>query len=165
MEIIKEFGINPVLLAAQIVNFTILLLLLRAFLYKPILKLLEERKKRVAASLKQAEEIENKLAEISQDQEKILQKAREEAARIIAESKQEAKELAEKTMQETKETVDQMIKRSEERVQLEKEKMMALVKKDITELVIAATAKVAKKTMDEPTNKKLIDETIKELIG
>ena len=61
MEIIRNFGIQPVLLLAQIVNFLIILYLLQKFFYKPIVKLLEQRKKRIEESLKNADLIEEKL--------------------------------------------------------------------------------------------------------
>ena len=47
MEIIKQFGINPILLAAQVVNFIVLLFIFKKLLYKPILKVLDERKKKI----------------------------------------------------------------------------------------------------------------------
>jgi len=52
MEILKEFGIQPTLLLAQIVNFLIILFVLKKFFYKPIIKVLDARKKRIEVSLK-----------------------------------------------------------------------------------------------------------------
>ncbi len=75
MDILNEFGIKPILLAAQVVNFLILLYILKRFLYKPILKVLNERKNKIADSLKNAEEIERKLVEISEEEQKRIAKA------------------------------------------------------------------------------------------
>ncbi len=163
MEIVKEFGINPILLLAQIVNFTILLLLLKKFLYKPILKVLDERKAKVAKSLKDAEEIEKKLEQSAIEQEKLLDKARSEASTLIKEAKIEAKNLAEKTFAETKVEVEEMLKRNKQRLVLEQEQMMKDVKKDLAEIVMTATVKVSKKSIDADDNKKIVEETVKEL--
>ncbi|HEY4694878.1 MAG TPA: F0F1 ATP synthase subunit B [Candidatus Nanoarchaeia archaeon] len=163
MKIIEEFGINPYLLLAQVVNFTILLFLLKKILYKPILKVLEERKVKIVRSLKEAEDIEKRLVETAKEQEKILEKARSEAANLISEVKKESKELSEKMLADTRATVDEAMKRGEERLELEKQQMMSEVKKDLAGLVIAATAKVTQKTMDEPSNRRLVEEVVREM--
>lgn len=162
MEIIKEFGINPILLLAQIVNFTILLLLLKKFLYKPILKVLEDRKSTVAKSLKQAEEIEKRLEQTALEQEKLLKSAAAESNKIISDSKKEAHELAEKTLEQTKQTINDMLEKNEARLKTEKDQMLIEVKKELTDLVVATTLKVSKKTFSKEDNKKIIDETIRE---
>ena len=61
MEFLKDFGVNPILLLAQIVNFTVLLILLKKFFYKPILKVLEERKHKIETSVTQTQKNQNKL--------------------------------------------------------------------------------------------------------
>ena len=165
MQIFEEFGISPILLLAQLVNFTILLVLLRLFLYKPILKILEERKKKVAKSLKDAEEIEKRLARTQVEQEKLLDKARTAANKLITEAKTEARELSEKTLAEAKTSVEEMVVKNGQRLKIEREALMTEVKSEISVLVTAAAAKVAGKTIDEMANKKLVDETIKEIAG
>ena len=163
MEIVKEFGINPILLLAQIVNFAILLFLLKRFLYKPILKSLDERKSKIAKSLKEAEEIEKKLQKISEEQAAILGKARTEASQIISEAKDETKQLTEKSLAQTKESVQQLLNTNKKRIALEKDQMMLDAKKELTELVIATTAAVAKKSVSETSDKKLVTEAIESL--
>ncbi len=163
MEIVKEFGINPILLLAQIVNFAILLFLLKRFLYKPILKSLEDRKVKISKSLKEAEEIEKRLQKISDEQVTILDKARTEASQIISEAKSEAKELTEKNLAQTKDSMQQLLDKNTERMSLEKDQMLLDARKELTELVIAATAAVTKKSVSESTDKKMVSETIEGL--
>ena len=150
---------------AQIVNFTILLLLLRLFLYKPVLKILEERKKKISKSLKDAEEIEKRLAETQMEQEELLGKARTESNQLIAEAKLEAKELSEKTLAEARFVAEEMLAKNGERLKLEREEMISEVKSEIAVLVTTAAAKVAGKSLDQIDNKKMVDETIKEITG
>ncbi len=163
MEIVKEFGIQPILLLAQVVNFTILLILLKKFLYKPVLKALDERKAKVAKSLKDSEEIEKRLQTISDEQATILGKARAEASKVISEAKDEAKQLTEKSLAQTKETMQQLLDKNKERLILEKEQMMLEAKKELTDLVMAATTIVAKKEVSKASASKLIEETIESL--
>lgn len=163
MEALEKFGINPILLLAQIVNFTILLLLLRFFLYKPMLKILTERKQKVAKSIKDAEAIEKKLAQTQIEQEELLNKARTEANKLITEAKNEAKELSEKTLLEAKTSVNEMLAKNEERLKLERIEMMQGVKAEVAELVTSAAARVLEKSVDEFDNQKLVKETVKEM--
>lgn len=163
MEIVKEFGINPILLFAQIVNFTILLVLLRKFLYKPLLKVLEERKVKIAQSLKDAEEIEKRLAKTAEEQEKLLANAKSESNQMVADSKKEAKELSEKTLADARLAVEEILAKNQERLKLEKDQMMKEVKQELAELVTQAAEKVAKKTMNSGDNQRLVAETLKEM--
>lgn len=160
MEILEQFGVNQYLLAAQIINFAVLLFLLKKFLYGPILKVLDERKKKIAASLKSAEEIEKRLAASSAEQERILDTAKKEASQLVTESKQEAKSLTEKMIAETKETVETMVLKTEERLKLEKEQMLIDAKKDLAILVMEATKKVSGKVVDKHSGQKFVTEII-----
>lgn len=164
MEFLEKFGVDPLLLLAQIVNFTILLLLLKLFLYKPILKILEERKKKVEHSIKSAEAIERKLAKVEEEQQKFLDQAKNEANKIIAEAKSEAKELTEKTITQTRQTAEEILTKNEQHLKLEKEAMLLEVKKELADLVAVATAKVVGKSLNEKDNQEIINQTLKELV-
>lgn len=163
MEIIKEFGLNPILLIAQIVNFTILLLLLKKFLYKPVLKVLDERKKTIAQSLKNATEIEEKLQKTAQEQEKLLEKAKSEADNLIKEAKSEAKALSEKTLASAANQVSEMMEKNKIELNLEREQMINRAKKDLAEIVVAASLKIAQKTVAADDNKKMVKEALEEI--
>ncbi len=72
MEIIKNFGLNPILLAAQIVNFLIIFFILKKFLYKPVLNVLNKRQVTIKEGLKQAEEARVKLEKVVIEEKDIL---------------------------------------------------------------------------------------------
>src|SRR3989344_4706705 len=111
MEILNQFGINPILLAAQVVNFLILLFILKKFLYKPILKVLEARKQKIEESLKNAEEIERKLLLTEEEKEKILAKTSLEAQKILDETKKEIEVMKEEGKVQATEIAAQIIKK------------------------------------------------------
>src|SRR3989338_3520624 len=83
MEIFNQFGVRLDLLAAQIVNFLLLLFILKRFLYKPILKVLQIRQQKIKDSLKNAAEIEKRLNAIAEEREKKLHEAGDAAQKII----------------------------------------------------------------------------------
>jgi|SRR3990167_1682410 len=163
MKIVEEFGINPILIAANIVNFTILLLVLKKFLYQPVLKMLDERKAKIKKSLKQAEEIEDRLAKTAQEQEAILKKANEEAIKLVVDASREAKEMLEKTRAESKATAEAMLTKTEELLSSEKERMMHSLKGDLAALMVETMTKVTGKVLTSSDQKRLMTEAKKEL--
>jgi F-type H+-transporting ATPase subunit b len=79
MEILHEFGINPVLLVAQIINFAIVFWVLKKFLYKPILTMLKERQKEIKKGITDAEDARVLLEKTTQKEKEVLKKAQAES--------------------------------------------------------------------------------------
>src|SRR3989344_2738333 len=98
MDILTNFGIQPQLLLAQIVNFLIILFLLKKFFFGPIVKVLEDRKKRIEQSLQNADQISEKLQKTEESSKKILDETRESAKTIIAQAKQEAQRITDEAI-------------------------------------------------------------------
>ncbi len=90
MEIIRNFGVNPILLAAQIINFLIIFFILKKFLYKPVLELLKRRQTTIRDGLKQAEQARIKLEKVVIEEKNILRQAQLQAKKVIEEAKQES---------------------------------------------------------------------------
>ena len=82
-QLLHNLGIEPLLLIAQIVNFLLLLFILKKFLYNPVINMLNDRTKKIEESLKQAKEIEEKRIEIEKEKIKEILKARKEAEQIL----------------------------------------------------------------------------------
>lgn len=165
MEILSNFGVEPVLLLAQIVNFAILLFILKRFLYKPIMRVLEERKSKVETSLRQAEEIEKRFDEANAKQEKILDKARDEATKMIEEAKDEAKILSEQIQKEANDQAHQIMERTKRSLVLEKQKMVSEAKNELVDLIAYSTEKIAPKLIKEVDRERVIEQTLREVGG
>lgn len=162
MGILKDFGVEPIMLLAQMVNFAILLFILKRFLYKPILKVLEERKNKIATSMKQSEQIQKKFEELDVKQQEILDNARNESAQIIDAAKSEAKTLANQIQIEASNQTQLSLKRAQETLALEKQKMISEAKKEIVSVVTSATQKVIGKMMTKKDNDRLVTEAVNE---
>lgn len=163
MEVLENFGVQPVLLLAQIVNFIILLFLLKKFAYKPIMKVLDERRIKIETGVRQAEEAEKKLADTEVKQKEIISKAEQESSRIIQETKYAVKKLQEETLVETSKKTKELIENNKEVLQLEREKMISEVKKGMAELVAETTKKVIGKTLSHRENEELVKQSLKDL--
>ena len=163
MEILNQFGINPILLAAQAVNFLILLFILKKFLYKPILKVLEERKKKIEDSLKNAEEIEKKLQLTEEEKEKILAKTSQEAQKLLDGVKKEIELMKEEGKAEAQQEASRIIQKGQEQLKAEMEKMKQELMDHLGVFVAAGMEKVTGKVLNTQDQKELIDQEIKNL--
>lgn len=162
MDILNQFGINPLLLAAQVVNFFILLFILKKLLYGPILKVLDDRKKRIEESLKNAEEIERKLRETDERVDQILVKASLEGQKIIDEATAQANQIIEDAKRAAENLSQKMLEEARGRIQIERENMRWELQKDLSRLVMLIVQKVTGKMLKQRGQKELIEKTVKE---
>ncbi len=163
MDILNEFGVNPLLLAAQVVNFLILLFILKKFLYGPILKVLEKRKLTIEQSLKHAEEIEKKLVELSDEEEKRLIKASGEGEKIIKQASESSVAIIEESRKKAEEVYERIVEQGRVQLQSDREQMTREINKRLAEVVTLALEKVTDKVMDKNDQKELIKKSIKEI--
>ncbi len=161
MEILNQFGVQPVLLAAQVVNFLILLFILKKFMYKPLLKVLDERKKKIEDSLKNAEEIERRLLETEEEKEKILAKTAAEVQKMLDEAKKERVAMKEEGKTQAEQLVAQIIKRGEEAAHAEAVRIKQEMMNNMVEIVGLVTEKVAKGAFDKNKQKQIIEKEMR----
>jgi F-type H+-transporting ATPase subunit b len=150
MEILQNFGIQTNLLVAQIVNFLIIFFVLKKFFYKPIVKTLEDRKKTIAESLKNAETIEKTLAETEKKAEAVYAATHKESAEILTAAKNEAEKLLEQARNSSKEMLEETLKKAREEISFEKAEM----KKELEGSILKLATKVAEKVLSRNLNDK-----------
>ncbi len=163
MEILNQFGIQPILLAAQVVNFAILLFILKKFAYGPILKVLEERKQKIADSLKNAEEIEKKLLQTEEDREQELEKAAKEAQRILEDAVSSATQIVAEAHGKASSDIEEMVKKAHEQIKQDRERMQSEIRTELADLVVTSLEKVTGKILTSKDQKELVDKTVREI--
>lgn len=129
MEIIKNFGIDPLILSAQIVNFLIIIFILKKFAFKPILEVLKKRESIIKEGLADAEEGRKILEDAKEKEKSILKNASVNAEKIISNAKLEALEIAKEIQEKSKKETDIILKNAKEQIELdysEAEKKLAL---------------------------------------
>lgn len=161
--IFNDFGIQPVLLAAQVVNFLILLFILNKLLYKPILKILNDRQSKIEKSLKQAEQIEKTLLKTEEDKEKILAKATDEAKHIIDEATKSANQIIAQSHQKAAADVEDILQKGQETLKLERIKIENEIKANLSQIVALSLEKITGQILSDKDQKKLLDKSLKEL--
>lgn len=154
--LLSVLGIDWKLLIAQIINFTIVLLVLWRWVYKPLIKVLSERTKKIDASLKNAGEIETRLTQVKVEQEKILIAARQEAVIIIEEAQKNAIIEQQKIAVETKEQIEKQLTVAKDKLKQEKEQVLLDIKKVAADLIEAGVAKILAEKINIKADKKII---------
>jgi F-type H+-transporting ATPase subunit b len=162
-ETAETFGWSVPLFLSQVVSFVIVALLLRRFAYQPILKVLVERRERIAEGLANADRIKQQLAEAEQRHSEILAKANVEAQRMIDEARESAGHVAERREQEAIAAAEQILAKAHEASVLEHERTMAELKREVGRLVVDTTSKVTGKVLTSDDQRRLQEEASRQL--
>src|SRR5690349_5248380 len=159
----EAFGFNTSLFISQVISFLIVCFLLHRFAYKPIIKILEARRTEIAQSLANAEQIKRQLAETEAARQKIMTEANTQANRLIEEARAAAAKVQEAETQRAIAAAEGIIAKAREAAALDRERMVQDLKKEIGQLVVRTTAQVAGKVLSMDDQKRLIEETNKQL--
>ena len=162
-DLAETFGWNWQLFLSQVVSFTIVALLLRRFAYKPILGILEERRRRIEEGLLNAEKIKQELAEAEKRYAEILAKANAQAQKMIDEARESSAHLSERKQQEAVTAAEQIMAKAREAAELERERTMAQLKHELGRLVVETTAKVTGKVLTPEDQKRLQEEAARQV--
>lgn len=162
-ETIEALGINWPKLIAQTVNFSIVLFVLWRWAYKPILALLEQRRQQIADSVANAEKIKAELAKTEAARQAILNQANIRANQLIVEARTAAIRIQEVETQKAIAAAEQIVAKAREATTLDQARMLIELKREIGRLVVQTTAAVAGKVLTADDQRRLIEETNREL--
>src|SRR5213082_2590711 len=157
------FGWNPWLFLSQVISFVIVALLLRRFAYKPILAVLEERRRKIEEGQINAEKIKKELAEAEKRYQEIVAKANADAQRMIDDARESAAHLSERKQQEAIASAEQIVAKAKESAALEHERQMHTLKRELGRLVIDTAAKVTGKILTPDDQKRLQEEAARQV--
>lgn len=157
------FGLNLGLFLSQVISFAIVALALRHFAYKPILKILEERRQKIAEGLLNAEKIKTQLAEAEQRYAEIMAKANATAQKMIEEARESAALVGERKQQEAVAAAEQIVAKAREASAIEHERTMTELKRELGRLVVDTTAKVTGKVLTSDDQRRLQEEASRQI--
>src|SRR3989454_3749528 len=159
----RDFGVDWKHLFAQIVSFLIVAGALVLLAYRPILSVLEERKRRIADSLANAEKIKQELARTEAARQEVLNQANLQANRLIEEARAAAARVQELETQKAIAAAEQIIAKAREAAAQDHARMMAELKREVGRLVVETTAKVTGKILTVEDQQRLAEETNRQL--
>ena len=159
----EKFGLDAPHFIAQCISFLIVAFVLHRYAYKPVLTMLEERKKRIKESLDNAEKIKQELANTQTRTQEIMVQAGQQAARMIEEARAAAAKVQEQETQKAIAVAQSIVDKARQATQAEHAKMLADLRREVGRLVVDATAKVTGKVLTLEDQKRLAEETNREL--
>jgi F-type H+-transporting ATPase subunit b len=153
---LEALGINLGYLVSQLVNFTLLAVLLYFVAYKPILRMLDERSARIKKGLEDAEQASRRAAEIEQEFEQRMSEARKEGQEIIAQATQMSEKARQEILETAREESRAQIDKAKEEIGRERELAMADLRQQVADLSLTISEKVIGETLDEERQRQLI---------
>lgn len=148
MEILKDFGVNPILLGAQIINFLIIFYLLKRFLYKPVLSVLKKRENEIKKGIDDAEQAKKTLEDAEDKEKKILKTARLKADEMLKNAKIQSDELLKESGERSRKQADKLLTEAREAIKVESEKAEKELMKKVGKLTIDMFEKSMKNLID-----------------
>lgn len=162
-KITTTFGVDWPHLVAQIISFSIVCAVLYLWAYKPVLKMLEERRSQIALGQATAEQIKSELANAESQRREIVLKANAEATRIVKEAHEAAARVQDRETQKAIAAAEQILVKSRAAAAQDYQRMLAELKREVGRLVVQTTAAVTGKVLNAEDQRRLAEATAKEL--
>ncbi len=161
-EAFTALGINLPQLLAQIVNFIVLLLILRFTLYKPVLRMLDDRRKRIAEGLGAAEAARAEASDAQAQIQAQLDEARGQGQEIVANAQQVASRVQDEARDQAERDREAAAQRSRQEIQLERDRAIADLRAEFAEITVSAAERVIRQSLDGEAHQRIIEEALAE---
>ena len=158
----EALGINLGYLISQIVNFTLLAVLLYFVAYKPILRMLDERSARIKQGLEDAEQASRRAAEMEQEFEQRLAEARKEGQEIVAQATQMSEKARQEILATAREEARAQVEKAKEEISRERELAMSELRQQVADLSLNISEKVIGEALDQQRQRDLIAEFLEQ---
>ena len=155
--------IDPVTMIATLINTLILFLVLKHFLFKPVNKILDERKQNVEETYRQADEKLSEAARLESEYTEKLANAKEESAEIVKNATKRAQTRSDEIIAEAKSEASSLIVKANADIEKEKKRAVNQIKDEISDIALAVAEKVVEKEIDPKDHERLIESFISEL--
>lgn len=160
--VLGKLGIHGPQLIGQLLNFGIIAVVLWRFVYKPLLKKMDERSKKISDGLAFSEEATKALNQATREKEELLRQAQHEARAILDATHEKAETLRQEKLDQTNAELDRLAKEASARIAEDRKAAYSALQRDIADLVTRAAVKVTS-GLDEKAHHHLIDEAIHEV--
>ena len=163
MELFSALGINWQLLVAQLINFVILIGVLSYFVYKPLLRLLDERRARIRKAVEDAKQIEVERSKIEEERKERRKLADKEAAKLLEEARAHAEGVRHELLGKAKQEADRLVAKAKDQIGQEKAKMMAEVQEELGKAVVLLAEKVLEREFTEKDQSRILQSVEKQI--
>ena len=157
-----KIGINLALLIAQIVNFLVLLAILYFFAYKPILKMLDERARKIKESVDEVQKVKDQAARAEEEFKQKIETAGKQGQELIARAMRTGEEARQRAQVEAKQEAQVLVEKAREEIKQERNEAISELRQEFADLTIVAAEKVIEKSLDKEAHRQIIDKVLDE---
>jgi len=155
--------LNPGLTLWTAITFVVLLFVLQRFAWGPIVRMLDERERTIRDSIDKARKEREEAERLLAQQKEALAKAQREAAELAKRNQQEMESFRAQLTAQARKEADELVAAAGKVIEEERTKAVAQLRAEVTDLAIAAAARIVKSSLDERTQRQLVDDYIKDL--
>lgn len=158
----EALGLSLPSIIANMVNFIILLVVLRLVLFKPILKMLDDRRARIAEGLNAAETAREEAARAQANIQEQLDAARSEGQELVANAQNIANRIQAEAREQAASDREASLERARAEIQMERDRAIDELRREFAAITVKAAGKVIGESLDENAHQRIIEETLAE---
>jgi F-type H+-transporting ATPase subunit b len=159
----ETLGIDPKVILLQIIAFILLYLMLRRFLFRPLLAVMAERSREIAEGLEAGERNKEALTRLEEERQQVLAGAREEGREHVRRAVKEADEVRDRMVAEARDEAQEIRTRGHEAVEREREQAALMLRQQVVELAILAASRAVLQRLDERGHRRAVEDFISRL--
>lgn len=158
MAILDSLGINITAVVWHTVNFLILLFVLQRYLYRPVLRMLDERSTRIRDSLAQADQVRAETARLAEESRGILDAARRDGQQLLAQANRNAEQILAESRRQARAESAQIAERARADLARERDQAFQELREQVADLAVAAASRVVRRSLDDAAHRELVRE-------
>jgi F-type H+-transporting ATPase subunit b len=159
---LANLGINVPTLLAQIINVAVLFGLLYLVAYRPIMRMLDERSRRIKESMEQTEYIKQQAERAEAEAAKRIGAAAKEGQEAITRALRTGEEIRQGAQQQARQEAEALIARARAEIQRERDEAIDELRKEFADITIMAAEKVIDRSLDKKAHRQIIDKVLEE---
>jgi F-type H+-transporting ATPase subunit b len=159
----KIFELNPGLFVWSVITFLVLVGLLYWFAFKPLIKLQQARQEGIHQAIQEAERLRDEAQGLLSDYKQQLAAAREEAGAILDRARKAGESTKAEAMEEARVQAEATLAKARQQIERDTNQALQKIREEVADLTVAATAKVARTSLSEQDQLRLIQEAINEI--
>jgi F-type H+-transporting ATPase subunit b len=160
--LISALGLSVPTLLAQVVTFLALLIILRFVAYKPLMRMLDERSKKIKESMDQTELIKEQAARADEESKRRIEAGIKEGQELVNRAARTGEELRRQAQQKAQDEAEVLINRARGEIQRERDDAVGALRKEFADLTILAAEKVIDRSLDKKAHRDIIDKVLDE---
>lgn len=163
MELLTKLGINTGMFIAQLVNFTILIVVLSVFVYRPILRLLDDRRERVRKSMEDAKAIENQKRELDEFKMEQMRRMDAETGKFLENAKRQAEGMKKEILLNAEKEASAILQKAKEQMDGDRVRMVSELKASVASAAVKLSQKILEREFSKSDQDRLVSAVEKDI--